>query len=117
MEWNTASKRPRSQTTASGGSGSKDDKREQEGKPPWAHLETLAGEEQEDQSVEERLKDLEIYMARLSETIGGLRLTVNITANQMTDIQADLVEVKSWTSWLSRLYSWMGDSYRYFPWR
>ena len=119
--WSTEpKKRPRSQPAASGAKGSKDEKGDKEGTPPegpWPPHDRAGEEQEEEASLESRIKDLEVYMGRVSESIGGLRRSVADTANEVKDIQADLKEVKSWTTWLSRFYKWAGDSYRYFPWR
>ena len=64
----------------------------------------------EEDSVQDRLTDLEAQMSRCCYMIGSLRLEQCI-------MKAEIAAIQTWTHWITRVKEWFGNCMREFAWK
>jgi hypothetical protein len=116
-----AAKRWRSDMPASSGDGAGDG--EGWGRATWSRGVAADEDDLEEGDggsaapMNERVADLEAAMGRLSGLVGVLRRQQSETAILVTEMAGHIERIQTWTAWLQRVYDWMCNAARRFPWQ
>jgi hypothetical protein len=66
--------------------------------------------------LEERVIDLEGGLRVYGMAITDLRNQLNVAKMEIAGLKAEVTALQEITSWVRRLYTWMCNSARHFPW-
>jgi hypothetical protein len=75
--------------------------------PP--HVLLAAADQQDVQAMEERVHDLEAGMRLAFESVADLR-------RHLIEVQGHINTMQIIIAWFGRVYAWMANSARHFPW-